>query len=137
MKKKQLNEFIPLLIFLISGTCALFKVRYAPWANFLSGFWLGGLYFYFAFWLYSDYAIPLVTRIIVGVLFSLNIIACMFCFLNWPWKYYSIANFCGLGILTIIGLFNHKSIAYKPLFYRSVFFIVLFCLIYGYKRFSS
>ena len=135
--KKKLNEFIPLTIFLISGICALFKVHNAPWANLLSGFWLGGLYFYGSFWLYSDYAIPQITRIVVGCLFSLNVIACMYCFLNWGWKYYSIANFCGLGILIIIGLFNYKSAGYKPLFYRTICFIVLFGLVYGYKTFSS
>ena len=124
--KKKLNEFIPLTIFLISGICLLFQVHYARWPNFLSGFWLGGIYFYGSFWLYSDYAISLLKRIIVGSLFCLNIIACMYCFLNWGWQYYSVANFCGLGILIIMGLINYKSIEYKPLFYRSICFVVLF-----------
>src|SRR6185312_13577369 len=136
MNKKRLNEFIPLGLFLLSGTCVLFNVPEVKLVMAISCVWISGLYFYGAFWLYSDYPIPLVTRIVAGLLFSVNTVACGMCFLNWSGQYnYGIANFCGLGILIIIELFNYKSAEYKPLFYRTIFFIIVFCLLYGYRRF--
>ena len=84
MNKKQRIEFILLTIFLISGVSAFLKLPYSLWSVALSGFLLGSLYFYLSFWLFAEFSIPLVTRIVAGLFYSLNICAWMFCFLNWP-----------------------------------------------------
>jgi hypothetical protein len=137
MNKKQLTEFIPLTIFLVSGVCTIFKVPYSTWVVALSGFFIGSLYFYLAFWLYAEFSMPLAIRIIVGFFYSLNICAWLFCFLNWPlWQLYSIISYIGLGSIAILCLFNNKKTDYKQLLYRCILFIVVLSMVYGYRRFS-
>jgi|GEM_PF-1362723 len=138
MNKKQRLEFILLTIFLISGICTLFKVPFSTWMVALSGFFLGSLYFYVSYWLFSDFSIHPISRIIAGLLFSVNIVACMFCFLKWPgWQSYGIISYGGLGTVAIISLFNYKIPGYTQLFYRCVFFIFFLSLIYGYRKLSA
>jgi hypothetical protein len=138
MSKKQLLEFIPLTVLLISGVCVLFKVPFSTWVVALSGFFLASLYFYVSFWLFSEFSIPLVTRIIAGLFYSLNICAWMFCFLHWPlWELYSIISFIGFLSIIILSLFNNKVPGYKQLLYRCIFFIFFLSLIYGYRKFSD
>jgi hypothetical protein len=138
MYKKQLIEFIPLTIFLISGICTIFKVPFCTWIVALSGFFLGCLYFYLSFWLYNEFITRLIYRIIIGLCFSMVILACMFCFLKWPlWQLYSIIGFVGLGVILLTCLFNQKSVNYKPLLYRSVFFIIMLSAAYTYKSFLA
>ena len=122
MNKKQLLEFIPLILFLISALCLVFQVPYARLTMVISGFLLSSLYFYLAFWLYSNYPISVVNRIIAGLSFSTTIIALIFCFLSWSfWLVYCIFSFMLLGVVAGISLFNTKNIAYKQLLYRSIF----------------
>ena len=138
MNKKQLIEFILLTIFLIAGLFAFFKVPYSSWIVALSGFFLGSLYFYLAFWLFAEFSIPLATRIIVGLFYSISICACMFCFLNWPlWQLYSIISYIGLGSIIILCLFNNEKPDYKQLLYRGILLIAVLSMVYGYKRFST
>jgi len=125
-------------LFLLAGVSVFFNLPYSRLAAALSGFLVGALYFYLAFWLYSEFAIPLVNRIVAGLVFSLNIVACMFCFLNWPpWQLYGIISYVALGLLLVICLSNYKKTAYKPLFYRCISFIAFFSLVYIYKRFTA
>jgi hypothetical protein len=137
MTTKQRLEFIPLAIFLIAGICTIFKVPYCTWIVALSGFLLGSLYFYGTYWLYAEFIISLLYRILIGLLFSLIIFGCMFSFLKWPlWQLYSIIGFAGLGAIFVTCLINYKSFNYKPLLYRSIFFLVMLALIYGYRYFQ-
>jgi hypothetical protein len=138
IKKKQRLEFILLTIFLIAGLCTFFKVPFSKWSVMLSGLLLGSLYFYVAFWLYAEFSIPLIIRIVAGLSYSLTICAGIFCFLNWPlWQLYSIISFTGLVLMAVICLFNKNKPDYKQLFYRCIFFIVLLSVIYGTKRFLA
>jgi len=136
MNKKLLIEFILVTIFFVSGVCGFFKVLpYASLITALSGFFLGALYFYGSFWLYSGTGISLINRIVGGLLYSITIVACAFCFLNWPfWKLYGIISYIALGIMLMICLFNYKNPAYKPQLYRCIFFLIALSVIYGYKR---
>jgi hypothetical protein len=136
MHKKRLIEYILLIIFLTSGICAFFKVPFSPWLVLLSGFLLGSLYFYFAFWLFAEFSIPLITRFLGGLFYSVCICACMFCFLNWPlWQLYSIISCVGLALIITICLFNNKKTGYKQLLYRCFLFIVVISIVYSYKLF--
>jgi len=138
MRKKQLIEFTLLTILLLSGVCKVFKVPYSSWVVALSGFFLGILYFNLAFWLFAEFSISLVNRIVAGAFFGINIIDWMFCLLNWPlWILYAIISYAGLGLVVIICLFNCKLSDYKQLLYRSIFFIVILSIIFGYKRFLA
>ena len=138
MNKKQLLEFIPLGIFLLSGICTVFKLPLSTWIVAFSGFFLGSLYFYFSFWLYAEFSISLMNRIIAGLFYSITIVACLFCFLNWPLgQLYSIISYVGLGLVIIICLFNQKIPSYKQLLYRCIFFIIVLSMLYGYRRFSA
>jgi hypothetical protein len=137
MNKKQILELSLLIILLISGACTVFNVPYSKWAVALSGFLLASLYFYLAFWLYAEYSISLVNRIVAGLLFSANIVAWAFCFLNWHgWQPYCIISYIGLGIMVILCLFNRKKPGYKQLLYRGVFFIGILSVVYCYRLFS-
>ena len=136
MNKKQLLEFIPLIIFLIAEVFRLLKFPYSSMAMTLSGFLLSCLYFAAALWLYAAYAIHPVNRIIAGFSFSTAIVALMFSLSNWQfWRIYSIIGLLLLGVPLVISLFNYKSFAYKQILYRSIFFIVLLSLVFGYKSF--
>lgn len=138
MSKKQLVELVLLISFLVSGICAFFSVPYATWGVALGGFFLGGLYFYFAFWLLAEFSIPLIIRIVSGFFYSIVIIACMFCFLKWPlWHLYSIIGFIAMGIVLLLYLFNQKSPGYKQLLYRSIMFVIVLSVVYGYTVFTS
>jgi hypothetical protein len=136
MSKRQRLEFILLSLFFVSGICTLFKVHYSTWGVALSGFFLGGLYFYFAFWLFAEFSISLIIRIIVGLFYSIVIVACLFCFLKWPlWQLYSLISFIAMGVILLIYLFNRKSPGYKQLMYRSIFFVIVLSMVYGYTFF--
>ena len=138
MNKKSLIEFIPLTIFLIAGICAFFGVPYSKWVVALSGFFIGALYFYLSFWLYAEFSISLINRIIAGLFYSLNICAWLFCFLNWPlWQLYSIISYVGLGSIAILCLLNNKKPDYKQLLYRCIVFVAVLSMIYGYRHFST
>jgi hypothetical protein len=138
MKKKLLIEFIPLVIFIISVICAFFKLMpYALLMTVVSGVFLAMIYFYAAFWLFAETGTPVVSRIVAGVAFSINIIACVYCLQRWPiWKFYGLAAYFFLAAILIICLFNYRSSAYKPLLYRSLLFLILLSAIYGYRSFS-
>jgi len=126
MNSKQRLEFILAAIFLMSCICTFLNLPFSRLAAVLSGFLLGGLYFYGAFWLYGDYAIPLITRIITGLLFSLAVLACMFWLLKWPlFGLYSVISCIGFGLIIIVSIFNSKNTGYKQLLYRCIFFIIV------------
>jgi uncharacterized membrane protein len=138
MTKKQRIELILLTIFLLSGICTFFKVPYSAWVLVVSAFFIGSLYFYLAFWLFADYNISLTNRRVAGLVFSANIIACMFCLLNWPgWYWDGIFCYAGLAAIAIIVLFNYKRPDYKQLLYRGIFFIAMLSLIFGYRSFLA
>jgi hypothetical protein len=138
MNKKQLIEFVPLTIFLISGICTILKLPYATWVTALSGALLGMLYFYVAYWLYSESGISTVNRIICGLAYSTTTVACFFCFLNWPnWNYFGIFSCFGLMLVIIICLHNNKSAGYKAHLYRGVFFLIILSMVCGYRRFLA
>jgi hypothetical protein len=136
MNKKQLLEFILLIIFLIAEACHLLNFPYSSMASTLSGFLLSCLYFAAALWLYAPYAIHPINRIIAGFSFSTAIVALMFSLSNWQfWHIYSIIGLSLLGLPLVISLFNYKSIAYKQILYRSIFFFVMLSLAYSYRSF--
>jgi hypothetical protein len=137
VKKKQLLEFTPLTIFLTSGFGHFFKIPGSNYVLLISGSFLACLYFYVSFWLYAGYAISLLNKIVAGVAFSITIIAGMFCFLNWPlWRMFGIAGYAGITIILLLCLFNQKKAAYKQFLYRSVFFLVVLAMVFGYRLFG-
>jgi len=140
MNKKLLLEIIPFALFLIFGTFTLFKIRvpYAALVTLISGSFMAMIYFYASFWLFATIQIPAVAKIVVGLVYSMSILACLFCLLHWPlWNLYSIISYIGLGVFVIISLFNYKKLVYKPILYRCLLFLVLVSVIYGYRRFSA
>jgi len=138
MNKKLLLEFIPLTLFVIFGIFAFFKVPYMGLIALLSGVLLASIYFYAAFWLFAETGAPMAGRIIAGLALSITIIACIFSLQRWPyWKMYGMISYSALGIMLIICLFNFRSIAYRPLLYRCILFLVLISLIYGYRSFPA
>jgi hypothetical protein len=135
MNRKLLLEFIPLTIFVIFGIFTFFKIPYMGIITLLSGMLLAMLYFYAAFWLFAETGVHITSRIIAGFVFSVSIIACIFCLQKWPiWHYYGIFGYAALGIMLIICLFNFRSAAYKPLLYRCILFLAVLSLVYGYRR---
>jgi hypothetical protein len=137
MNKKQFTEFIPLTIFLLSGIGTIFKIPASTWLVALSGFFLASLYFYFAFWLYVDYGISLINRLIAGLAFSEFMVTTMFGFLHWPgWDLFTVISLALLAALIMICLFNNKSSGYKQLLYRSVVFVAILTSVYCYRRFN-
>jgi hypothetical protein len=140
MNKKLLLEIIPFTLFLIFGIFTFFKIRvpYAALVTMISGAFLAMIYFYASFWLFSTVSIPTVTKVVVGLVYSMSILACLFCLLHWPlWKLYSIISYIGLGIFLVISLFNQKSLAYKPILYRCLLLLVFVSVIFGYRYFSA
>ncbi len=138
MTKKQFVEFIPLTIFLIAGIGVFLKFPLSAMLAAISGSTAAMLYFYAAFWLYAEYEIPKASKIIVGVFYSIALIACFFCLLRWPgWKFYSYAGYFSLGVVLVICLSNYKSSAYKQLLYRCIGFIVVLSMLYGYRSISA
>lgn len=133
---KKLLEFIPLIIFFVSGIFMLFKAPISPWVIVTSGSCLAMLYFYLAFWLYSGYSISMINRIVSGLVFSLNIEAISFCFLKWQfWQFFSLVSLVGLVLMVTICLVNYKKADHKQLLYRSIFFFVMLLLAYCYRTF--
>jgi hypothetical protein len=139
MNKKQPFELILLIIFLLSGLCAPFKIIPYSWLIMaLSGLLLGSLYFPLGFWLFAWTGMSVAGRILAGLVFGINIVACMYSWLHWPyWKLFGIISYIALGIMLIICSINFKSAAYKPLLYRSVLFLVILSAILGYRYFAS
>lgn len=138
MNKKLLLEIIPLALLVLFGLGVFIKVPYGAMIAVLSGGLLSMLYFYGAFWLFSDTGMPIPGRIVAGLLFSVNIIDSLFCILHWPyWKLYGIVSYIGLGLLIVICLFNYKSTWFKPIFFRSTLFLVLLSALFGYRYFSA
>src|SRR5271165_7033829 len=106
MNKKQLIEFVPIALLLISGMCEFFNMPFSRWTIAVSGLFIAALYFYLAFWLYAEFSISLINRIIAGLVYSANIVAWMFCFLNWyGWQFYCIFSYLVLGLIMIISFF--------------------------------
>jgi hypothetical protein len=129
--KKQLIEFIPLAIFLITGLCHLLKIPISSIALVLSGGLLACIYFYLAAWLYAGYAISRVNRIIAGLAFSIAVIAMLFGLMHWQfWPIFAFAGGIGAVVVLAISLFNRKNEAYKQLLYRSVFFLTVLAVLY-------
>jgi|SRR6185503_2387652 len=137
MNKKQLLEFIPLAIFLISAICHLFKVPYSSLVLVLSGGILACIYFCLAAWLYAAYNIPRVSLIITGGAFSVIIIALLFGLMHWQfWHIFSIAGAVLALVVLSISLLKRKNSGYKQLLYRSVFFLAVLAAVYAYLQFS-
>jgi hypothetical protein len=127
MNKKQLLEFSSMIVFVATGICVFFKAPISPWMVVTSGVWLAALYFYAAFWLYSGYSIPLITRIIAGLVFSLTIEAICFCLLKWQfWLFFSLASLVGLLLMATICLVNYKKPDHKQLLYPAFFTSICF-----------
>ena len=138
MNKKLLIETIPLALLVLFGLGVFVKVPYGAMIAVISGGLLAMLYFYGAFWLFSDIGMPMPGRIVAGFLFSVNIIGCLFCLLHWPfWRLYGIVSYIGLGVVIIICLFNYRSSWFNPIFYRCILFLVLLSAIFGYRYFSA
>jgi hypothetical protein len=136
MNKKQWTELIFLGIFFVAAICKFLIMPYAALIVAISGFLLGGLYFYFAFWLYADTGIALAIRIIVGLIYSINIVAFMYCLLKWPfWRLYGIISYVTLGIILITCLFNYRALGYRSQLYRCILFIVTLSIVYCYRSF--
>src|SRR6185437_16148511 len=96
------------------------------------------LYFYGAYWLFNTTATPVWIRIVSGLIFSINNIACLFTLLRWPYgKLYSLVSFVTLGILIIVMLLNPKRIACRPILYRCFIFIILLSALFAYRSFSA
>jgi hypothetical protein len=134
MRKKFLLEFIPIAIFFLSAIGVVFHVPYTKLIMLISGLFPATLYFYAAFWLFAETGMSIAIRILLGLLYSINILACMFCLLKWPlWRLYSIISYIGLGAIIIICLFNLKKAAYKEQLYRCTLFLVMLSMAYWYK----
>ncbi|MBV8388596.1 MAG: hypothetical protein JO080_02225 [Mucilaginibacter sp.] len=134
MNRKLLLEFIPLTLFIICGIFAFFKIPYSHLLTLLTGFLVASLYFYGAFWLFAATGAPVAVRIIAGLSFSITIVSSIFGLLHWPfWKLYAIISYAGLGITMVICLIYFKSIAIRPLLYRSLLFVAVLSSIYYYR----
>jgi len=138
MNKKLLLEFIPLTTFMVSGVGTIFKLPYSALITVLSGGLLATIYFYASFWLFAETSISIANRVIAGLVYSITIIACLFCLLSWPfWHLYGIISYSALGLMVIIWLFNYKLPAYKPLLYRCILFLLILSFVFSNKMFSS
>ena len=136
MTKKQYLELVPLIIFLLAGLSALFKVPYSALIAVISGGLIATLYFPLSLWLYSDSGILLVNRILAGVAYSLAIVALLFCFLHWAnWQFECIISYGGLLVVAVICVANYTKPAYRPFLWRCVFFALLITLVYVYRKF--
>src|SRR5476651_2061720 len=134
MNKKLLLEFIPLVLFVLAGICSLFKLPFAGLATFLFGMLVGTLYFPVAFWLFDQYKISIVSKVVAGLTYSEVIIAIMFSIQKFPnGKLFCIISYGLLGLTIIICLFNYRSGLYKPLLYRCFLFVVLLSFVFGYR----
>ncbi len=139
MNKKLLLEIIPFTIFLIFGLFTLFKIKvpYGVFATIISGSFLAMIYFYASFWLFATGSLPAPIRILAGLIYSVNFVACIYTLFHWPyWKLFSIASYFGLGIILVVCLFNYRSPDYKPLFYRCILFLAVLSIIFGCRFYS-
>lgn len=138
MNKKQRLEFIPLAIFFIAAICVFFKLPFVALIVALCGLIIASVYFYAGFWLFADYSIAVVNRIVAGLVYSEVIITILFGVLKWAgFKVFSVISFVGLFTVITISLFNYKNAGYKQLLYRSIFFLVCLALIFSYRSFVA
>jgi hypothetical protein len=136
MTKKQYLELIPLSIFLLAGLSALFKVPYSGLIAVVFGGVTATLYCPLSLWLYASAGVSLINRILIGVAYSLAIVALLFCFLHWAnWQFECIMSFGALLVAVVICAANYAKPAYKPFLWRCVFFAVLITLVYTYRKF--
>jgi hypothetical protein len=134
MTKKQSLEFIPLAIFFLSAIGFILKVPFAAVMALVSGLFAASLYFYGAFWLFAETGLSTMNRIVAGFIYSIGIIACIFCLLNWPmWKLYGIISCAGLAIIIAVCLFHLKMPTYKAQLFRCIFFLVMLFVICCYR----
>ncbi len=134
MNKKQLLEFIPLVVFLLSGIGILFKAPYCTWIATGSASLLAIVYSNGSNWLFAGFGISKMQTKIAGYAFAANMVGCMFCLLRWPGaQFYCIASYVGLALVAGISLYNYRVSAYKQLLYRSFLFIVILSMIFGYR----
>ncbi|WP_184545941.1 hypothetical protein [Mucilaginibacter sp. FT3.2] len=136
MTKKQYIEFVPLTIFLFAGLLTLFKVPYSALIVVISGGISATLYCPLFLWLYADFGIPLLNRILAGVAYSFASVAILFCFLHWAnWKFECALAYCALAVIIIMCLLNYSKPLYRPLLWRCVFFAVIITLLYAHRGF--
>ena len=135
MTKKLRLEFIPISIFFLSAIGVAFHLPYAIWIMLLSGLIPAFLYFYGAFWLFAETGMLLIVRIFIGLVYSVNMLACIFCLLRWPFgNLFSIISYVGLEAIVILCLFNLKKPGYRGQLYRCVAFVVILSAVYFYRR---
>ena len=140
MHKRTFLEIIPLSLFLVFGILMRLKIGlpYANWVTVISISLLSMLYFYGAYWLFNKTVLPTALRIISGLIFSINNIACLFDMLRWqPWRFYSLISFVTLGGLFLVTLLSSKQEVYKPVWYRCIVYIVLLSALFTYRTFSG
>jgi len=103
MTKKQYLELIPLSIFLLAGLSALFKVPYSGLIAVVFGGVTATLYCPLSLWLYASAGVSLINRILIGVAYSLAIVALLFCFLHWAnWQFECIMSYGALLVAVVI-----------------------------------
>lgn len=138
INKKKLLEFIPLSIFLAACIGLFFKLPFTAIMVALSGLIIGCVYFYAAYWIFANYSISAINRIIAGLVYSEVVITVLFGFLRWAgFKLLSTISFVGLLLVISISFFNYKNVGYKQLLYRSIFFFVLLASVFSYRSFMA
>lgn len=140
MQKRTILEIIPLSLFLVFGTLMHLKISmpYANWVTVISISLLSMLNFYGAYWLFNTTGLPGIARIMSGLVFSINNIACLYAMLHWqPWRFFSIISFITLGILFLVSLLSPKREIYKPIWYRCVVYIVVLSALFTYRILSA
>jgi len=140
MHKRTLLEIILFSLFIVFGILMRLKIGipYTNWVTVLSIGLLSTLYFYGAYWLFNITALPRPARIISGLVFSINNIACLFLMLRWqPWRFYSIVSFATLVILLLFALLNPKREVYKPIWQRCIIYIVALSVLFVYRSYSA
>jgi len=139
MKKATIIETIFLSLFLVFGLMAASNtwVPHSKWLALITGLILAMPYFYAGYWLFGGGGLPAVVRILSGLVFSINILGCLFAILNSRlWLIYCIISLIGIVVTIIVSLIKYKSGSYKPILLRCIAHILILALIFGYKVLS-
>jgi hypothetical protein len=107
------------------------------WFALITGIILATPYFYAGYWLFRGTGLPAAVRILSGLAFSINIIACFYSILNWrPWQIFDIISGVGLVAILIGSLVSRRSDGYRLLLLRALAHIIILVLVVGYRILS-
>jgi hypothetical protein len=135
MNKKLAAELILLTVFYLAGLCHLLKVPDTAIITVICGGVISTIYFYGAYWLFAQPGMPALSRIVFGVAYTANILACIYSFLHWAFAdIFSIISFAALAVVIAICLFNYKSPGYKSQLYKCIFFLAALLMLFSYRH---